>query len=515
MRALLQYGLGLSLGLLAGRLAAEDVQWRPAGTATGVTVGPASRPAAMPQDLRSSPGAALGRPVAASAAAIRTVSYSSADDAGRPIFRGQAPDVPKPMPSASNKDKWSDPPVPREVRETIGPSFPAPPHPVPADPGDFCVANDCRGPACCGDGCCGWGGCGDGHLWWLNAEYLLWWTKSGPAPALVTTGPPASFGVLGQPGTSVVFGGPLDFGTASGGRFSTGLWFCECQTLGVDASFFFLGDRVDNFFAASNSMGLPVLSRPFTGAITGTPTVEQIAFPGEAAGSVRVHSTSQFLGVDTNLRWNPCCLSGCGPCGGTWRWGFLLGFRYLHLKEGLNVSEDFTDLGAVVTRHQLTDSFNADNNFYGGQLGTVLAIKRGPWSLDWTTKVALGSTHQSVHIAGSEVDTSLSTGQQVSFNSGLLALPSNSGRFSRSVFAVVPEVGVNIGYQVCPNLRLFIGYSFIYWSNVARPGAQIDTTLNTTQQSGGTLIGPARPAFAFHSSDFWAQGINFGLELRY
>jgi hypothetical protein len=512
--------LYLSLGLLAGRGAAEELQWRPA---------------AAPVADNAAPAAMLGKPVAARATttasdpAVRTVSFSTTDSAPtEPTFRLQMPDIPKPMPGANGKqktsDKSSDLPAPREMRETIGPSFPPPPSPVnpvspvPSDPGDFCVPSDCGGPSCCADGCCGWGGCcnqGDGHLWWFTAEYLLWWTKNGPAPVLVTTGPPSTFGVLGAAGTVALFGGPIDYGTASGGRFSTGLWFCECQNFGIDASFFFLGTQSANFFAASDSTGSPVLSRPFTGAITGVQTVEQIAFPGEQAGSVAVHSTSRLLGADTNLLWNPCCLSGCGPCGGTWRWGFLGGFRYLNLKESLGISEDFTDLGTVVTRHQLTDSFNTSNNFYGGQLGTMLTLKRGPWSIDVKTKVALGSTNQSVHISGSEVDTSLNTGAQVRFNSGLLALPTNSGRFGRNVFSVVPEVGVNIGYQVCENLRLFVGYDFLFWSNVARPGAQIDTTLNTTQQSGGTLVGPARPAFAFHNSDYWAQGINFGLELRY
>jgi hypothetical protein len=356
---------------------------------------------------------------------------------------------------------------------------------------------------------------GDGHLWWVNAEYLLWWTKAGPAPALVTTGPATTFGVLGADGTQVLAGNSLDYGASSGGRFQTGLWFCECQTFGIDAGFFFLGDTTVNFLAASNSMGSPVLSRPFTGAITGAPTVEQVAFPGEQAGSVAVHSTSRLLGADTNLRWNPPCLCWSGPCCGTWRWGFLTGFRYLNLRESLSITEDFTDLGAVVTRHQLSDNFGTRNNFYGGQLGTNLEWKRGPWALDLRAKVALGSTHQSANVSGSELDTSLSSGAQASFNSGLLALPTNSGHFSRNVFSVVPEVGMNLSYQICPNWRIFVGYNFLYWNNVARPGALIDTVVNTTQQSGGALTGPARPAFAFHNTDYWAHGVNFGLELRY
>jgi hypothetical protein len=169
----------------------------------------------------------------------------------------------------------------------------------------------------------------------------------------------------------------------------------------------------------------------------------------------------------------------------------------------------------VVTRHTLTDSFRTNNQFYGGQLGTVIEWRMGRWSVDLRGKVALGATRESARISGSEVDTNLGTGQQVQFASGLLALPTNSGHFSRDAFTVVPEAGLNVGYQVTDHMRLFVGYTLLYWSRVARPGQQIDTTLNTTQLSGGQLVGPARPAFAFHGTDFWAQGVNFGLELRY
>jgi len=513
MRAQWKWGLSLSLGLLANVAWGEDVHWRPVRT----------QPAAAP-------AVSFGQPVAAKPAAdavgsvdsmVRPVGFSTSD-AGSPSFivRGQAPDLGKPMPPANGQQKSSDKPSelhpPKELRETLSPS----PKVGMVDPGDYCVSGNCsdptRGGACCGG--CGWGcnNCGDGTLWWVNAEYLLWWTKNGPAPALVTTGPTSTFGVLGASGTQVLFGGPIDYGTASGGRFGTGLWFCESQVLGVDGSFLFLGDRSSNFLAASNSMGSPVISRPFVGAVTGQPTVEQVAFPGEEAGSVHVHSTTELWGAETNLRWNPCCLCCTGWCGGTWRMGFLAGYRFMSLKEKLGISEDFIDLGSIaVTRHQLSDEFRTSNMFNGGQLGTIIEWKRGCWSLDMRAKVALGATHETVNIAGSEVDTLLNTGAQASFNSGLLALPSNSGHFSRDVFSVIPEVGVNLGYQICPSLRLFVGYSFLYWSRVARPGAQIDTVINTSQQSGGTLSGPARPQFAFHGSDFWAQGVNFGLELRY
>ena len=57
-------------------------------------------------------------------------------------------------------------------------------------------------------------------------------------------------------------------------------------------------------------------------------------------------------------------------------------------------------------------------------------------------------------------------------------MQSNIGHFSQSQFAVVPEIGVKLGYQLTPNLRLQAGYNFLFWSNVVRPGQQIDTSVN-------------------------------------
>ena len=92
-------------------------------------------------------------------------------------------------------------------------------------------------------------------------------------------------------------------------------------------------------------------------------------------------------------------------------------------------------------------------------------------------------------------------------------------RATRDAFAVVPEVGVNVGYQITESLRLFAGYSFIGWSDVARPGDQIDVGLNPnlipTSATFGAPGGPPRPALAVQRTDFWAQGVNFGVEWRY
>jgi hypothetical protein len=64
-----------------------------------------------------------------------------------------------------------------------------------------------------------------------------------------------------------------------------------------------------------------------------------------------------------------------------------------------------------------------------------------------------------------------------------------------------------------------VGYSFLYWSNVVRPGDQIDRTVNFTQvpidPTNGPLSGSARPALMPRQNDFWAQGFNFGIEIQF
>ena len=106
----------------------------------------------------------------------------------------------------------------------------------------------------------------------------------------------------------------------------------------------------------------------------------------------------------------------------------------------------------------------------------------------------------------------------MSFRGGLLAAGPNLGRFTRDQFSVVPELTLNVGYNVTPNLRLFAGYNFLLWTNVIRPGDQIDHVVDLTFVPNAPPVsfsGLNRPRPLFAQRDLVVNGIQFGLDWRW
>lgn len=349
---------------------------------------------------------------------------------------------------------------------------------------------------------------------WLGAEYLLWWTKDTRVPPLLTTGPAGSGGVIGQPGTQVLFGGDdVDLGDFSGGRFVGGIWLDECRTIGFEGTYFLLAEQ--SVSAAAFSASTPLLARPFFNVATGLEDARIVAAPDVQAGTILLDLTSSFQGAEATA-----VLAAHTEA--TRRVELLAGFRWLELAEQLHIAEnEAVAAGVPVTagnRIVAADEFAARNRFFGGQLGARAEYHWGCVALNLLGKLGLGSNVELVEITGGTQVTPF-VGRPQSSTGGLLALPTNIGRRERSQFTVVPELGAEVGYRVTNNVRLFVGYSFIYWSDVVRPADQVDRGINPTQVPGGAvapnLVGPARPAFAYRDTDFWAQGLNFGLLLRY
>jgi hypothetical protein len=331
----------------------------------------------------------------------------------------------------------------------------------------------------------------------------------------VTASPPTSGGILGQPGTVVLFGGHTDNEERSGGRFQAGYWLDCQQTYGIEGSYFFLGSRSVNFAAGSAGAGSAVIARPFFNVLAGAEDAELVSVPGVLTGTVGVNLSSRLQGAELNGVCNLCC--GCSG-----RVDLLAGFRFLELREGLGITEDLTVDPSVPltggTFFRVHDQFDTRNRFYGGQVGARAEFRRGKLFANVLAKVALGNTDQVADVAGSTVIAPPGAVPTVG-TGGLLAQPTNSGHFTRDQFAVVPEVGINVGYQVTEHLRAFVGYSFLYWSSVVRPGDQIDRAVNPTQlpvsASTPQLTGPVRPAPVLRETDFWAQGLSLGVEFRY
>jgi hypothetical protein len=103
--------------------------------------------------------------------------------------------------------------------------------------------------------------------------------------------------------------------------------------------------------------------------------------------------------------------------------------------------------------------------------------------------------------------------------SGLYVQPSNAGRSSRGVFALLPEGTIKFGFRLGDAGRVYVGYSFLYLTDAVRPGDQVDRTLSPGQiplvNGAGPGSGSDRPWRMLNRSDFWTQGLVIGLETRY
>jgi hypothetical protein len=361
---------------------------------------------------------------------------------------------------------------------------------------------------------------------YIRAEYLLWWMQSQNIPVLAsTTVAPATgvganglngLGFLGDPATRVLLG-PGRFGDTlrSGFRVRAGLWFDECGTCGIDGSVFFLGRQSDK--AEFAVPPLSVLTRPIFSPNLNAEFGEIVAFPGVSTGTLVIDNSSFLWGADANVRH-----AICKRCDFRAEW--FAGYRFLSLDERLRITEYITaEAGNPVdppgTRVIVQDQFETRNTFHGGQLGLAAERNWGRLSLDVRGSVALGNTHQDLNITGSQVRLRPGATTPMVFNGGLLAAGPNLGHFSRDRFSVVPEVGVNLGYWLTPNLKAYAGYNFLYWTNVIRPGDQIDRVVDLTfvpnPPVGVTPSGQLRPQPLFRQSDLWVQGVQFGVEWRW
>lgn len=487
---------------------------------------PAPQPRSVPSYPQSNPIVTLHNPVP-----VRTTVRG---DQPRPqtIVRGQNQELPSPTPI----------PVPRapEVEAptvTLGPPPGRSPR-MPDAAGNFPVPQQVPGlgpipalvssaPAHCDCGI-NWGDSGSAHWsselgdglfgcgmdcpmwsgmenrWYVGAEYLAWDIKPDATPALVTTGVSNVNnlvpGALSGTSTMVLFGGDVETDTQSGARFRAGIWFNPEHTLGLEASYFFLNqENVSSTFATG---GTPLLAVPFFNPNTGLEDRVLLASPGVSSGSAQVDFDTEMWGTDVNFRTNFMM----GPNSFI---DFLAGFRSAGLEESLNLFTNST-VTATNALTQTWDRFSTRNQFYGGQIGAHAEFRRGRWALELTGKLGIGNTYQSVSTLGNTI-TNDGMGNVTNTVGGIFTQQSNIVHLSRNDFTLMPEVGLKVGFQLREGIRATVGYNFLYWSSVVRPGDHIDRNVNFNQAT----TGPQQPTIQFNDSDFWAQGLSTGLELRW
>lgn len=350
---------------------------------------------------------------------------------------------------------------------------------------------------------------------WAEGDYHLWWLKKNNFPPLLEALPANG----GSPSV-LVGGGDLDNPLRSGGGATLGAWFTDYQGFGIEGSFFVMESASKTFnFAGNATPGSATLVRPFFDVAAGQSSVLPISAPGVFSGSTNGATSSlqcdsgRFAGANFDFIGNITC----GP---TCRWDFLVGYRYLTLDDRFMMGSTTTAtdgllLGDLQRVTSVTDQINTSSRFNGADFGLRWAWYFDRLTVRATAKVAFGASDESASLSGVTNMLSL-TGIPTTAAGGFLARPSNPGA-STEQFAVVPEGDLTFAYQVFDWMRFTVGYSFLYWSNVARSGGQVNLNINRLEVPA--LSVPTGFALqtqpSIRCTDFWAHGINVGLEFRY
>jgi hypothetical protein len=355
----------------------------------------------------------------------------------------------------------------------------------------------------------------------FDAEYWLTWARGTRLPPLVTTSPVGTgisdAGLLGAPGTEVLYGDNL---TASGPR--SGLRLRASAAIDAEHRWRFVADWLAlptyaECFAAS-SAGDGILTRPFEDVALGGPNAELVSFPGLVAGSVTVDASNDVWGGGFALQRNLLC-SPWDTTGRGHRLDLLVGYRFLELSDRVWIDERLvsTNVGGPIvlgTQLAVTDAYESRSRFNGVDLGIRGEWARNRYFINGELRVALGQSDHRLDVMGLTRVMVPGVGG-AAFPGGLLAGGDVIGEYTDRELAVVPQAELRIGRQMTDHLRLSVGYSFLYWSQVVRAGEHIGTTIDSSQlPSAGSTFGPGQP-MPLSSSSFWVHGITANLEWRY
>ncbi|TVP95887.1 MAG: hypothetical protein EA381_18005 [Planctomycetaceae bacterium] len=349
---------------------------------------------------------------------------------------------------------------------------------------------------------------------WMRAELLLWFPQARDTPPMGVVANPNQLPVL-DPTVSpsaMPLGESFGNGLTPGFRGDVGRYFANGQ-FGVGGRVWVLGDDRDNLGFSGDgsdaSFGVPFFN---TNPDRLGEDAVLIGFapnpltPGVGSvGDAHVHSSTSLVAAELYTR----LLLGQSQ---RHRLELISGYSHFNLRDRLHLDIDTVELPSA-ERTIFRDRFDTRNEFHGGQLGTELTLYRGPWSASSLTKVHLGNMSQWVSVDGYSSQQIIGPNSIVQQNEGLFARGNALGTQRRDEFAFVPEVNLRLGYQFRKHVSLHAGYSFLYWSNVAMAGDQMDRNQFV---DSATLDDPGPGRYtSLKSSGYWVQGIDLGATLTF
>ena len=392
----------------------------------------------------------------------------------------------------------------------------------------------------CGDSCgaemscgCGSSDCGGGNSCrshrrmsnlfdrcsgntWAQADLLLWFPKGLDAPTLITESNPGTLPIDDAaitPSARSVFGGQNPADLRVGVRTDAGVWLTD--NVGVGGRFWGLAENDQTYAFSGNgdavSVGRSFFNTDFAGEDSVPIALTGAAVGPDLSGSIIGESSLDLWAAEAYARLRFGCSKSC-------QLDFIGGYSHFDIDNGLFLDSTTVIEGtggaplggsAVGDSVRYIDRIETENTFDGGQLGFEMVMNRGRWMARSLTKVHLGNMNQSVSLSGATITTPVG-GASTAEDGGVLtgSAPVNA---ERDVFAFAPEANFKLGYRFRPNVLLSVGYSFIYFDNVALAGSSLNRVVD------GTTIGSGNHVSGFNDddSDLWVHGIDLGFVIDF
>lgn len=327
---------------------------------------------------------------------------------------------------------------------------------------------------------------------WFRADYL-WLNYRDPSsidlggPTLLdTSGPfPAIDRVTGvrilTNGTLIDQSG-LDNKGANGMKFTMGI---PTQLFAIEASAFSMIEsksklNVDPFFDTStffSPLTIPVI--PLTR--DGVPSLVDFVLFDQG---VDVKYRSRLQGADVKVVF-PALTPNVGM-----EVSPLLGFNYVNINNRLNI--EGADL-ASLTEHVIAS--RADNHVFGPEIGLRMEARSKWITFGFEPKLTFGVNRIMNRVATEQVFS-----------------PTEANRLieeTQNKFTPILDLSTYARIRLAENLDLSLGYQFMGMAGVSQ------SQRNIVWDSTSVLTAPPRIRLDMRRQDFWAQGINVGLQWQF